>query len=637
MSTFPGHNPRPVTFGEVWGTNAMSAKIDVVVLFGGRDGSCDPAIDIMRYLDRDRYAITPVRVTDDGVWVTGSDDGASGVAGFPAADSDGGPAAVGPAHAGAAHAGPASAGSASESLSAVLPVLRGADVVFNCLDRADGLLDLLGVPYVDCGVAGGHGGPAFADAVLLAEGFEVASSSASGRRVDISVLEHSNGRVLASPPDHDLDADLRVELTEAATHAFRVLGCTGLVGISFLIEGQITEDGGDDASILIAEIDTRPLLTADAPYVAAWGSTGLTYRGLLDVLIRTGLGRASARRTSAQARRLRSSAPSPAPSAPAQVGITVYGCGQDEAVLFRSMAPELGIVPLLIEEPVTPDNVGLVAGNRCVSVNHKTRIDAPALLALSEAGVAYISTRSIGVNHIDVKYAESVGITVGNIAYSPDSVADYTLMLMLMAVRDMKALIRRTDAHDYRLHETRGKELRDLTVGVVGTGRIGRAVMERLRGFGCRVMSYDSNPKTTAIQVTLDELLQQSDIVTLHTPLNADTFHLLDPRRIEQMRPGAFVINTGRGPLIDTEALVSALENGALGGAALDVIEGEEGIFYADRRDTQIENKALLRLQEMPNVLISPHTAYFTDHALRDTVENSIINCLKFESRDHRG
>ena len=119
-----------------------------------------------------------------------------------------------------------------------------------------------------------------------------------------------------------------------------------------------------------------------------------------------------------------------------------------------------------------------------------------------------------------------------------------------------------------------------------------------------------------------------------HTPLTEETHHLLNRQRIEQMKPGAFIINTGRGSLLDTEALVQALENGRLGGAALDVLEGEEGIFYVDCRDEPLESKTLLRLQELPNVLISPHTAYYTDHALSDTVENSIINCLKFESRN---
>ena len=315
-------------------------------------------------------------------------------------------------------------------------------------------------------------------------------------------------------------------------------------------------------------------------------------------------------------------------------GITIYGCGQDEAALFRELAPGLGITPTITDAPVSEANTDLASGNRCISVGHKTRIANATLLALSRAGVTYISTRSIGYNHIDLEYAYGVGITVENVSYSPDSVADYTLMLMLMAIRHAKSLIRRTDSYDYRLHDVRGRELRDLTVGFVGTGRIGAAVMDRLWGFGCVVMAHDRSPKSGVDNVPLDELLHYSDIVTLHTPLTEDTRHLLNRHRIEQMKRGSFVINTGRGSLLDTEALVDALENGRLGGAALDVLEGEEGIFYADCRGRPIENKTLVRLQELPNVLISPHTAYYTDHALSDTVENSIINCLKFESRN---
>jgi D-specific alpha-keto acid dehydrogenase len=319
------------------------------------------------------------------------------------------------------------------------------------------------------------------------------------------------------------------------------------------------------------------------------------------------------------------------------MGITIYGCGQDEAALFREMAPRLGVVPTITEAAVSEGNVGLALGKRCISIGHKTHATNSTLLALSEAGVTYISTRSVGYNHIDVNYAESVGISVETVAYSPDSVADYTLMLMLMAVRHAKSVIRRADVHDYRLNDVRGKELRDLTIGVIGTGRIGGAVMDRLRGFGCRTLAYDTRPQASADYVSLGELLQQSDIVTLHTPLTADTHHLLGRHRIERMKHGAVIVNTGRGALLDTEALVSALESGRLGGAALDVLEGEEGIFYADCSDKPIESRLLLRLHKLPNVLISPHTAYYTDHALRDTVEHSLTNCLKFAGRDQHG
>ena len=323
--------------------------------------------------------------------------------------------------------------------------------------------------------------------------------------------------------------------------------------------------------------------------------------------------------------------------AAAKLGITVFGCEPDEAALFRELAPRFGVTPTVTAAAVSEDNVALASGNRCISVGHKARISNPTLLALSEAGVTYISTRSVGYNHVDVEYAASVGITVENVAYSPDSVADYTLMLMLMAVRNARSVIRRVEVHDYRLNDVRGKELRDLTVGVVGTGRIGAAVADRLRGFDCRILACDSRPKISADYVPIDELLRRSDLVTLHTPLNAQTHHLLNRRRIGLMKEGAFIVNTGRGSLLDTEALVSALESGRCGGAALDVVEGEEGVFYADRRNTPVESKLLLRLQELPNVLISPHTAYYTDRALSDTVENSIVNCLKFESRKHHG
>jgi D-specific alpha-keto acid dehydrogenase len=320
-------------------------------------------------------------------------------------------------------------------------------------------------------------------------------------------------------------------------------------------------------------------------------------------------------------------------SAAAPVEITIYGCGQDEAVLFQRMAPRFGVVPTHTPAPASRATIDLARGRRCISVDHKTQVTDSTLRALSEVGVAYVSTRSTGCNHIDVEYAQSVGISVETVAYSPDSVADYTLMLMLMLMRNARSVLNRADAHDYRLHDVRGRELRDLTIGVIGTGRIGAAVIDRLRGFGSRVLAYDRRPKTSAEYVPLDELLQQSDIVTLHTPLDAATHHLLNRRRIEQMKDGAFIINTGRGSLLDTDALVPALERGRLGGAALDVLEGEEGIFYADCRGTAIRNHALLRLQRLPTVIVSPHTAYYTDHALSDTVESTLISCVKFERR----
>src|SRR5580693_9555479 len=211
-----------------------------------------------------------------------------------------------------------------------------------------------------------------------------------------------------------------------------------------------------------------------------------------------------ARPAACPARPVASESSSAAPS----TGITVYGCEPDEAAAFREVAPCFGVAPTMTEAAASEANVELASGNRCISVGHKTPVTNSTLLALSRAGVGYVSTRSIGYNHIDVNYARSVGICVRNVAYSPDSVADYTLMLMLMAVRNAKSVIRRTDAHDYRLYESRGKELRDLTVGVVGTGRIGSAVLDRLRGFSCRTLAYDTHAAAAARYLPLDGLLE---------------------------------------------------------------------------------------------------------------------------------
>jgi len=291
------------------------------------------------------------------------------------------------------------------------------------------------------------------------------------------------------------------------------------------------------------------------------------------------------------------------------------------------------VAPSLTARPLTAETADLAAGTAAVSVDHRTRIGPQALKALSRRGVRYLSTRSVGSDHIDCAYAARVGITVGNVAYSPDSVADHTLMLMLMALRNTRTLLRRVEAHDYRLSDTRGRELRDLTVGVVGTGRIGTAVIERLRGFGCRLLAHDvrgtGEPVADVPYVGLTTLLRTSDIVTLHTPLTEATHHLLDAEALAQTRQGAILVNTGRGGLVDTRALVHALESGELGGAALDVIEGENGIFSTDRTQVPIEDDVWLRLHAQAGVLITPHTAYDTDHALRDMVEHTLTACVQ--------
>ena len=306
-------------------------------------------------------------------------------------------------------------------------------------------------------------------------------------------------------------------------------------------------------------------------------------------------------------------------------GLTIYGCGPDEAALFREAAPRFGVRPTITDVPVSEANVDLARGNTCVSVGHSARVTGPTLRALARAGVRHLSTRSVGCDHIDAEHARRLGITVTPVAYSPDSVADYTVLLILMLLRDAKPMVRRTDLHDYGLGRL-GTELRDLTVGVVGAGRIGSAVTTRLRGFGCRTLTHDRR-EDAVDGVPLDDLLELSDVVTLHVPLTSETHHLLDAQRIGRLRPGGYVVNTGRGALLDTESLLAALESGRLAGAALDVLEGEERTFYADRRGSRVD-PVLSRLQRLPNAVVSPHRAYYTGHALSDLVHNTLAGCV---------
>jgi len=313
------------------------------------------------------------------------------------------------------------------------------------------------------------------------------------------------------------------------------------------------------------------------------------------------------------------------------IGITVYGCDHDEAEALLEISPNLCVIPTIINAPVSELNIASACGNRCISVGHKSEISERVLHSLKDNGIEYISTRSMGYDHIDMQAALKIGIAVGNVEYSPNSVADYTVMLMLMAVRNAKAIISSASKYDFRLNSVRGKELSDMTIGVIGTGHIGKAVIKRLKGFGCRVLAYSNNSDAAAEYVTFNELLKKSDIITLHLPLTADTRHIIGCGQIKKMKQGAFIINTGRGALINTGSLTKALENKKLGGAALDVLEGEEGLFYFDCTQKPIDNMFLLQLQRMPNVIITPHTAYHTERALYDTIKKTIINCIDFE------
>lgn len=313
--------------------------------------------------------------------------------------------------------------------------------------------------------------------------------------------------------------------------------------------------------------------------------------------------------------------------------ILAYSCRADEAEYFRKFADKYRAEIAMCREAPTLDTAGLAQGCRAVSVV-TTAVGAELLRKFQALGVEYISTRTAGYDHIDVKTARELGIGVGNVAYSPASVADYTVMLMLMAVRRVRVILERAGVQDYSLNGVRGRELGGMTVGVVGTGRIGRTVIRRLSGFGSRVLAYDPHEdeevRRFAEYVPLGELFAQSDVITLHVPATEQNRYLIGRDSLARMKDGVILINTARGSLIDTEALVGGIERGKVGGAALDVVENESGIYYRDWKGEPIGNRGLALLRSFPNVIITPHTAFYTDQAVSDMVEQSIKNCVSY-------
>ena len=283
------------------------------------------------------------------------------------------------------------------------------------------------------------------------------------------------------------------------------------------------------------------------------------------------------------------------------------------------------------------DNVQLAKGYDAISII--TNPMYPEILkAFHDVGVRYISTRSIGYEHIDVDYAHSLGMRASHVVYSPNSVADYTIMLILMACRNMPWIMKKADCQDYSLKGKVGKELSKSTVGVIGTGNIGKTVVKHLSGFGCRMLAYslyeDEEVKKYAEYVSLDELIKQSDIITLHVPGNAENTHLIDAAAFEKMKDGVIIVNTARGLIIDTQALIAALKSGKVGYAALDTFEGEVGLYYLNKEMQRLDNDNMALLKSFPNVILSPHMAFYTEQAVSDMVENSIKGLLGLESGD---
>ncbi len=278
-------------------------------------------------------------------------------------------------------------------------------------------------------------------------------------------------------------------------------------------------------------------------------------------------------------------------------------------------------------ELLSLDNLELSAGCDAVSTLGFSRADNQIFKRLAENGVKYFCTRTIGYDHVDIASANKYGVRVMRAQYNSSNVADYTVMLILMAVRKAKVTFARSIVNNFSLEGNEGRDVSSLTIGVVGTGKIGAKVIKNLLGFGCKLICYDV-VKNTEVEkyctyVSFEELCASSDVISLHVPLTSDNYHMIDKDVIDRMKNGVVIINTARGALIDTEALVCGLESGKIGGAGLDTVEGEEGICHADLKTRVVPNEnKLFYLKQLPNVIYTPHIAFFTEEAFSQMVES---------------
>ena len=308
--------------------------------------------------------------------------------------------------------------------------------------------------------------------------------------------------------------------------------------------------------------------------------------------------------------------------------ILAYEVRPDEELALRQQAERLGIELRMTSEVPSPETVALAQGCDGISMLGQGRIDKPLLQAFAQCGVRFLSTRTLGYDHIDLAGAASLGMRVCNSQYDPNGVADFAVMLMLLCLRKYKQSFLRGQMYDFSLAGLQGREMKDLTVGIIGTGRIGGQVVRNLSGFGCRILAYDpvEDPALSGMATYVDQntLLEKADVISLHMPLLETNYHMVNRETIARMKPGVILINASRGELVDTDAMIEALEQGKIGALGLDTCEGEGGAIHADHRMEVLSNRTWLYLRQFPNVVLTPHMAFYTDAAVESMVRCGI-------------
>ncbi|MFY1667140.1 2-hydroxyacid dehydrogenase [Pseudomonas sp. Pseu.R1] len=299
---------------------------------------------------------------------------------------------------------------------------------------------------------------------------------------------------------------------------------------------------------------------------------------------------------------------------------------------FLAAQPPAGIELHFQPARLTLDTVALADGYPVVCAFINDDLSGPVLERLAAGGTKLIALRSAGFNHVDLPTAQRLGLGVVRVpAYSPHAVAEHAVALILSLNRHLHRAYNRTRDGDFTLHGLTGFDLVGKTVGVVGTGQIGAAFANIMAGFGCKLLAYDPfpNPDVEALgarYLPLEQVWAQAQVISLHCPLNEHTRHLVNAGSLSRMQRGAMLINTGRGALVDTPALIDALKSGQLGYLGLDVYEEEAQLFFEDRSDLPLQDDVLARLLTFPNVVITAHQAFLTKEALGAIAQTTLDN-----------
>jgi D-lactate dehydrogenase len=292
---------------------------------------------------------------------------------------------------------------------------------------------------------------------------------------------------------------------------------------------------------------------------------------------------------------------------------------------------------VFFEPRLNRDTAILAAGFPAVCVFVHDQVDAPTLEILASRGTRLIVLRCAGFNNVDLQVAADLGITVVRVpAYSPYGVAEHAVGLILSLNRKIHRAYNRVREGNFSLDGLLGFNLHQRTVGIIGTGKIGLILGQIMKGFGCQLLAYDvyPNPELEALggkYVELPELFANSDIISLHCPLTPETHHLIDAKAIEQIKSGVMLINTSRGALIDTQAVIEGLKSGKIGYLGVDVYEQESELFFEDLSGEIIQDDIFQRLTTFPNVLITGHQAFFTAEALHNIAETTFANITDVE------